>query len=144
MDATLETLEHPATPTATRRRNGVGAVHAPPPSPVLMPWLQAQAINVNRHAAALRPFRRDEFGTGAAAPTEAHLQAANDLVRSLRTGLLRLTRKVTSAVDDATGDPTTPLLQQVVRHKEKAHNWVRAIERIWDFYFELFGQRQSE
>jgi hypothetical protein len=24
------------------------------------------------------------------------------------------------------------------------HNWVRAIERIWDFYFELFGQRHSQ
>ena len=23
-------------------------------------------------------------------------------------------------------------------------HWVRAIERIWDFYFELFGQRQSQ
>jgi hypothetical protein len=31
----------------------------------------------------------------------------------------------------------------VVRSKEQAHDWVRAIERIWDFYFELFGQRQS-
>src|SRR5262249_31776205 len=27
--------------------------------------------------------------------------------------------------------------------KQRAHDWVRAIERIWDFYFELFGQRQS-
>jgi len=100
--------------------------------------------NPYRHAAALRPFRRDEFGTGAASPTEAHLQAANDLIRSLHTGLLRLTRKETSAVDAATGEPTTTLLQQVVHHKERAHNWVRAIERSWDFYFELFGQRQSE
>ena len=28
--------------------------------------------------------------------------------------------------------------------KERAHDWVRAVERVWDFYFELFGQRQSE
>ena len=27
--------------------------------------------------------------------------------------------------------------------KERAHLLVRAIEQIWDFYFELFGQRQS-
>ena len=27
--------------------------------------------------------------------------------------------------------------------KENAHVWVQAIERVWDFYFELFGQRQS-
>ena len=31
----------------------------------------------------------------------------------------------------------------LVTAKERAHDWVRAIERIWDFYFELFGQRQS-
>jgi hypothetical protein len=28
--------------------------------------------------------------------------------------------------------------------KEHAHNWVQAVERIWDFYFELFGQRQGQ
>jgi len=52
---------------------------APPPSaagaawsgaapPVLVPWLRAQSINVRRHAAALRPFRREEFGTGQPRP----------------------------------------------------------------------------
>src|SRR5439155_3597308 len=35
-------------------------------------------------------------------------------------------------------------LQQLVRSKEVGHHWVQAIERIWDFYFELFGQRQSQ
>jgi hypothetical protein len=28
--------------------------------------------------------------------------------------------------------------------KEQAHDQVRAVERVWDFYFELFGQRQSQ
>src|SRR5215471_17992298 len=140
MDALAETLEY----TATRRRNGAAVARATRMPAVLMPWLRAQSINVNRHAAALRPFQQDEFGTGAASPTEAHLQAANELIRSLRTGLLGLTKKVTSAVEAASSEPTSLLLQQVVRHKERAHNWVRAIERIWDFYFELFGQRQSQ
>src|SRR5262249_6878337 len=30
------------------------------------------------------------------------------------------------------------------RFKAWAHSGVQAIERIWDFYFELFGQRQSQ
>ncbi|GIK43707.1 MAG: hypothetical protein BroJett011_75400 [Chloroflexota bacterium] len=110
---------------------------------VLLPWLQAQSINVTRHAAALRPFRRDEFGSEAATPTEAHIQAVNELMTTLRTDLLRLTKRVTAAVEMATREPETARLQQVVKHKEHAHTWVRAIERIWDFYFELFGQRQS-
>jgi hypothetical protein len=111
---------------------------------VLVPWLRAQSVNVTRHAAALRPFRRDEFGTGAATPTEAHIQAANTLISSLRQDLLRLTKRVSTATDAATQEPTSPLVQQVVSQKERAHRWVQAIERIWDFYFELFGQRQSQ
>jgi len=113
-------------------------------TPVLQPWLRAQAINVTRHASALRSFRRDEFGTGAAAPTEAHLQAANALISSLRKDLLGLTKQVSSATDAAIREPTSARMQRVVSQKERAHSWVQAIERIWDFYFELFGQRQSQ
>jgi hypothetical protein len=113
------------------------------PSPVLRPWLRAQSVNVTRHAAALRPFRRGEFGTGPAAPSEGHMQAVNQLMARLRTELLRLSGAVRGATQAASLQPSTPRLQQVVRKKEHAHEWVRAIERIWDFYFELFGQRQS-
>jgi hypothetical protein len=142
--AILESRQRPG-------RNGtrtVAAVAAPAAPPVrapaaLLPWLRAQSINVTRHAAALRPFRREEFGSGAAAPTEGHIRAVNGLVRSLRTGLLKLTKTVTTASEAAVAEPTTAQLQRVVRSKERAHNWVQAIERIWDFYFELFGQRQS-
>jgi hypothetical protein len=49
-------------------------------APVLLPWLRAQSINVTRHAAALRPFKRDEFGPGQAAPSEGHIQVVNDLI----------------------------------------------------------------
>jgi hypothetical protein len=110
----------------------------------IMPLLRAQAINVNRHAAALRPFKYGEFGSGDAAPSEGHIQAVNELIKMLRGDLLRLTKKVTEAVRQSTTDPTTANLQRMVTHKENAHNWVRRIERIWDFYFELFGQRQSQ
>ena len=111
---------------------------------VLPPWLRAQGINVNRHAEALRPFRREEFGTGAEAPTESHIQAVNELIGMLRTDLLKSTRRVNDSVERTLREPTSAHLGQVVQHKERAHDWVRAIERIWDFYFELFGQRQSQ
>lgn len=113
------------------------------PSPVLLPWLRAQSVNVSRHAAALRPFRRDEFRAGAASPSEGHIQAVNQLISALRTGLLKLAAQVTSAARAAGEQPTSPRLLQMVARKEKAHRWVQGIERIWDFYFELFGQRQS-
>jgi hypothetical protein len=128
-----------------RRPEDSRAVLAPAGSSslVLRPWLRAQSVNVNRHAAALRPFRRDEFGTGPAAPSEGHLQAVNQLMGTLRGELLRLSGVVRDAANAATLQPSTARLQLLVRKKERAHDWVRAIERIWDFYFELFGQRQS-
>ncbi len=113
------------------------------PAPFLSPWLRAQSINVTRHAAALRPFKADEFGTGAEAPTEGHLQAVNGLISRLRSELLNMSRKVGGSVQAALEEPSTARLQDVMRKKEHAHNWVRGIEKIWDFYFEVFGQRQS-
>jgi len=112
-------------------------------STVMESWLQTQSINVTRHAAALRPFRKDEFGTFAAAPTEAHIQAVNDLIKQLRDDLLRVSGRVNQAVAACMQEPSTAALQRMLVFKERAHNWVRSVERIWDFYFELFGQRQT-
>src|SRR6516164_11643461 len=74
---------------------------------VLIPWLRAQAVNVTRHAAALRPFRREEFGTGIAAPSEGHIRAVNRLLGSLRRNLLRTTKQVTDAVTVTARQPTS-------------------------------------
>ncbi|WP_446745403.1 hypothetical protein [Silvibacterium acidisoli] len=113
------------------------------PTAFLAPWLRSQSINVNRHAAALRPFKVDEFGSGAEAPTPGHLQVVNELITQLRGGLLKMSGKVGDSVAAALQEPTTARLQDVMRKKERAHTWVRGIEKIWDFYFEVFGQRQS-
>jgi hypothetical protein len=110
---------------------------------VMLPWLRAQSINVTRHAAALRPFRPDEFGTGAVAPTAAHLEAVNKLITGLSRGLLQMSGKVRKSAAVTSQEPTTPRLQELMRRKAHAHHWVRGIEKIWDFYFELFGQRQT-
>jgi len=115
----------------------------PPPPPALRSWLHTQSINVTRHAAALRPFTRAEFGTDAESPTEGHIQAANALIVSLRARLLQMTRRVDEASRSAAAEPSTARLHRAVALKEQAHERVQAIERIWDFYFELFGQRQT-
>lgn len=107
------------------------------------PWIRSQAISVTRHAAALRPFRVGEFSTGPAAPSEGHLEAVNALLIRLRQELLAVSGKVSANASKAAAQPTTARLQALVTAKQQAHDWVRAIERIWDFYFELFGQRQS-
>ena len=133
----------PAGTQTLERVNGHAGAKRPAAA-VLPAWVQGQAVNVTRHAAALRPFRRDEFGTGPASPSEAHVAAANGLISSLRRGLLRLARTVGQAATRAVAEPTTANLQGVLRHKEQAHRWVQAVERVWDFYFELFGQRLSQ
>ncbi|HYB56849.1 MAG TPA: hypothetical protein VEK12_11795 [Alphaproteobacteria bacterium] len=143
MDAGAATIDREVgtAPGAATRR---AATSRPPRSrPVMLPWLRAQAINVTRHAAALRPFKREEFGTGASAPSEGHIQAVNTLMVSLRKGLLEQTAHVGKAARAAMAEPSSPRLTTTMLHKERAQRWVQGIERIWDFYLELFGQRQS-
>lgn len=112
--------------------------------PVLRPWLIAQSINLVRHTKALRPFRREEFGTGAEVPTDGHILAVNQLMASLRQNLRARASLMNRYVTAALRLPSPARLQRVVTHKHNAHAWVQAIERIWDFYLELFGQRQSQ
>jgi hypothetical protein len=141
---TARAARPPAPRRPPRAPRPAGPSRGPASSTTLPGWLRTQSINVTRHAAALRPFRRGEFGTGAAAPTEGHLQATNRLIESLRRRLLELTSGVDGAVRRASRSPSGPALRRVVTLKERAHSQVQAIERIWDFYFELFGQRQSQ
>jgi hypothetical protein len=110
---------------------------------VLRPWLRSQVVNVVRHTAALRPFKREEFGNTAAAPSEGHIQAVNLLMQSLRQGLVPLSKQVGRASKHALAEPSSERLRAMVRSKDRAQRWVQGIERIWDFYFELFGQRQG-
>jgi len=132
-----------AAPETLGRVNGRAGAKRPT-APVLPAWVRGQAINVARHAAALRPFREDEFGDGAASPSEGHIAAVNNLITTLRRSLMRMARTVGRTAAGTVAEPTTVNLQLLVRHKERAHRWVQAIERVWDFYFELFGQRLSK
>lgn len=142
MSTTAEQLR-PGQRTLRPQPQAGGTLKAGAHASVLHPWLRGQAINVTRHAAALRPFRRAEFGLDAASPTEGHIEAVNTMITQLRANLLQKAASVTQTVRVARARPTTQNLQAVVTCKERAHEWVRAIEKIWDFYFELFGQRQS-
>ncbi|HBL14127.1 MAG TPA: hypothetical protein DD379_22595, partial [Cyanobacteria bacterium UBA11162] len=111
--------------------------------PNLDPWLRVQALNVIRHAAALRPFCHKEFGTDPASPSDAHIDAANELIGNLRSQLREMSQRVGKSASDAIAQPDVERLQELLIRKERSHDWVQAIEQIWDFYFELFGQRQS-
>src|SRR5580692_10852000 len=132
MDATESFAQTPAgAPRAKAAGRKTQQSRARPAQPVLSPWLRAQSINLTRHAAALRPFRRAEFGTGAAVPSEGHIQAVNALIGSLRRGLLKMSGHVTTAAAAGEAEPTTARLSELMRRKDRAQHWVQGIEKIW-------------
>lgn len=133
-----------AIPSIEAKKTGKAKPGTSGAQPVLGPWIRAQALNLARHTQALRNFTREEFGTGPEAPTEGHIHAVNQLLEKLRPGLKRHARHVVQLAEAARREPSARRFAALVEHKHHAHDWVRGIEKIWDFYFELFGQRQSQ
>jgi hypothetical protein len=106
-------------------------------------WVAIQGINLMRHARSLRPFAKDEFGTGPAAPSESHIDAVNRFLDSLRAQLIESARWVEAAAQAARREPIGPRLQVLLERKQKVGGRVLYVEGIWDFYFDLFVQRLS-
>jgi hypothetical protein len=114
------------------------------PIPLVPAFARNQGVNVRRHLTALRDFRRDEFGASIARPSEGHVLAVNQLLAKLRRPLEGAVREVEEAGAPAMSRRASSAeLQDLLRLKSRAHDWVRATERVWDFYWELFGQRQQ-
>ena len=106
-------------------------------------WLNIQSINLTRHAKSLRPFIKDEFGTGVAAPSEAHIDAVNRFIDQFRSQLIERSRWVEAAAAAARREPTSSRIQVLLERKQVVGNRVLYVEGIWDFYFDLFIQRLS-
>jgi hypothetical protein len=106
-------------------------------------WLNIQSINLIRHAKSLRPFTKDEFGTGVASPSEAHIEAVNRFIDKFRSQLVERARWVEAAAAAARREPTTERLRVLLERKQMVGNRVLYVEGIWDFYFDLFVQRLS-
>ncbi|MGY1700814.1 hypothetical protein [Geodermatophilus sp. SYSU D00766] len=136
-------MSAPAAAATQRGRGSTPRPSPPRPAAVLARWTSAQARNLERHTLALRPFTREEFGSGHAAPTQGHVEAVNALITRLREPLLTITRKVAGLAEQARTDPTPERLRALVTAGEVAHEHVRAVERVWDFYTVFFGQRQG-
>lgn len=110
---------------------------------VLGRWIATQAVNLNRHAASLRPFSYTEFGTGSAAPSRAHIDAVNRFIGEFRHRLGNAATWVDAAAAVAVKRPTTANLARLLRRKDTVTGQVFYAEGIWDFYFDLFVQRLS-
>lgn len=130
-----------ATPSAVPGTGG--GAPTPGEQRLLDNWLTIQGINLERHASSLRPFTKDEFGTGPAAPSEAHIKAVNRFIDGLRVKLDEMMRWVGAAANAAKREPGSERLRVLLERKEVASNRVLYVEGIWDFYFDLFVQRLS-
>jgi hypothetical protein len=144
----------PARPLGGPRPRGAGpaprAGHAARAAPaghrehtLLRRWVHIQRINLNRHADSLRAFAKDEFGTGAAAPSVAHVEAVNAFVGQFRGRLQEAARWVDAAATMAEREPTSARLRVLLDRKHNVGISVLYAEGIWDFYFDLFVQRLS-
>lgn len=105
--------------------------------------LRAQALNATRNVAALRPFAKGEFGRAPAAPSEAHIQAANALICDLRQRLFVAATGLRRQVERGMAQPTPAALERVLVAKEALEHGIKFTEGIWDVYLKLFGQRQT-
>jgi len=138
-----------AVPPARSARSDPGAGSAGVPAATSGPavlldnWLAIQAVNLNRHTRSLRAFTPTEFGTGPAAPSEAHVVAVNRFFEGFRLKLVESARWVEAAVRAARREPTAARLSVVLERKHRVSLQVLYVEGIWDFYFDLFVQRLS-
>ena len=107
-------------------------------------FVQIQPLNTHRHVLSIRPFRRNEFGEGPAAPSEAQIQAANRMVRRLRKRLIGQSNNLQNASRATNDQPSLDRFQEMLTAKEHAGHVVKYIEKIWSFFFTLFSQRQSQ
>jgi hypothetical protein len=139
-----------AAPPTARAANGSGRVtavvsNAPArdDSGVLTRWMATQSVNLARHIESLRPFAYGEFGTGAAAPSRAHLDAVNRFIGDFRARLTDGGAWFDAAIAQARKDPNEGNLERLLSRKDAVSRRVLYVEGIWDFYFDLFVQRLS-
>ncbi len=106
-------------------------------------WVSIQGINLIRQAKSIRPFLKDEFGVGAYAPSEAHIDAVNRFIDQFRNKVIEQARWVEAAATQARQEPRSDRLAVLLERKHQVALRVLYIEGIWDFYFDLFSQRLS-
>src|SRR5207237_3663230 len=107
-------------PQMAEQRKGPAQAATADEQRLLDNWLTIQGINLTRHAMSLRPFTKDEFGTGPATPSEAHIKAVNRFIDSLRVKLDEMVRWVGAAASMARREPTGERLRGLLERKQTA------------------------
>lgn len=98
--------------------------------------------NARRYAEALRVFKPDEFGTGPATPSPAHVAAVNLLLKEARARQQVEERKLVAVATRITG-PDDAVRNALLSLKERNHMLAGESEKLWEFYLNLFSQRRG-
>lgn len=134
-------------PLETAMWEAAPSTQAAPANPAgeqaLRRFIQAQHINAHRDLVALRAFQPEEFGSGATSPSRAHIVAVNELLQKLRQELLHGYDSLESSAQAAAAAPQPQPLQHLLRQKELMGYRLKRLETAWQFYLELFTQRQT-
>lgn len=120
---------------------GTRALARPAPDTALAAYLRGQVVANGRAALLLRPFTDTEFGTGAAAPSSAHILEVNTLLGRVRRLVEAKTEEMARAAARAIRAPERGALDAAMTLKQEGAALVSANERIRQVYWDIFGQR---
>jgi len=126
-----------------RPRSLVEAAAAPDARGAVDDWVRSQHVNLRRAVRALQPFTEATFGSGPAAPSPAQLEAVNALVAHLARRLGQVDTQLARAAERTAATDEDTRLARFQQLKGRGQRALQAVEKIWEFYFELFGQRLS-
>ena len=109
----------------------------------LASYMRGQAVANKRALILLRPFTDQEFGSGSEAPATAQIAEVNTLLSRATRIVARRVERLEQLAEQAarTRDPSA--IEQALRAKQESNALIAAVERIRQFYWEIFGQRMT-
>lgn len=106
-------------------------------------WYDSQVTNASRHSSELREFTKNEFGTGPESPSEAHRRTVNRLLHPLLKRVFINAQKMNRLRTILKKGTSRSRLNRFLYLKQKGGLLTKFSERIWQFYFDIFGQRRT-
>lgn len=98
-------------------------------------------VNADRYAKGMASFRPDQFGTGPASPSTAHIGAVNDLLGAVHKLVKVEEARLARAVSAVRGGCGQAARHALLEHKDRLHSVAQQGEKVWEFYLNLFNQR---
>ncbi len=106
-------------------------------------FVRRQIANAERYLAGLAPFREDEFGPSAHAPSPAHIRAANRLVGEVRARLQHDIGQIRQIGEGLAQRAAPGQFDTLLRLKDKIYAQTKEAERLMAFYRGIFDQRHG-